>query len=754
MKKNLLLLLCFFATVADVQAQYFFNGKILNAQQEPLPGVNIILNKNVPVAVSDTAGNFNFQFSSLQFELLLSHVGYFKKTIKVDSSLPAAIIMLRDETLEEQVVVHAFERSGSNQAVAAAVTVISKNNLERLGTPSLVAAVNAVPGVKMDERSPGSYRLSIRGNLLRSTFGVRNVKVYWNGIPFTDASGNTYLNQVAPGNLGQMEIIKGPSGSMYGSGTGGVVLLTTGNSNEEKSKAIELQSTAGSYGLFSANAAYQQNGVNSTNISISHLQADGYRQHARMRRDVAHYTGNYQLSKRHSLVTHIFYSDLFYQTPGGLTAAELAANPRQSRPAAGVFKSAITQQAAIYLKTIYTGLSSTVLLNERWKLSNAVYASYTDFKNPTIRNYEKKYEKGLGARSVLQYKQSIFTGTMGAELQQGFFNTAVYGNVEGRRDTLQFNATIHSRQANVFAQAGIELPKGFLLEAGLSYNNFFYDYSRQSRTGNINEESSFTPQFVPRITLLKKLPWGNLYAAVSKGYSVPSIDEVFAGNDEFNKSLKAETAMNYEVGAKAMFIQNKLWMDAAFYIFGLQNTIVSRRDAAGGDFYTNAGTTKQQGAELALHYLPVNNTSYFIRRLKFSGSFTGIRARFKNYQQGTSVFDGNELTGTPPNVLVVNADILFANRFYANTTFSYTDHIPLNDANSFYAPAYSLYHVKLGYKTTLGAAIEAHFFIASERSGRNPYSLGNDLNAAGNRFFNPAAPQTLSVGIQCRFSLR
>ena len=754
MKKFLVSLLVTLAASTAIHAQYLFKGKIVNASQQPIAGVNLLINKNVAVGVTDIEGRYSFQFSEKQFQIQLSHVGYLTRIITVDSILAATITLQQDIGLEEEAIVKAFERNGNNRTVAAAVTVLTKNNLERLGTSSLVAAVNAVPGVKMDERSPGSYRLSIRGNLLRSTFGVRNVKVYWNGIPFTDASGNTYLNQVAPGNLSQMEIIKGPSGSMYGSGTGGVVLLSSGSNNSVPGKAVEVQVTGGSYGLLSGHAAYQQSGVHTTNVSLSHLQADGYRQHARMRRDVAHYNGNYKLTSKHSLGTNIFLSDLFYQTPGGLNAAEMAANPKQSRPAAGAFKSAQTQQAAIYLKTFYAGLSSSLQVNEQWKLTTGVYGSYTDFKNPTIRNYEKKYEKGFGGRTVLQYNSGSFTGTFGGEMQQGFFYTGVYGNKSGQRDTLQFNAQIETRQSNIFAQASFNLGFGLLAEAGVSYNDFSYDYSKQSPTININEQSSFTAQVVPRFSLLKKAGASSIYVAVSKGYSVPSIDEVFAGNDVFNKSLKAETALNYEAGTKAVILKNKLWLDAAFYVLQLQNTIVSRRDSGGGDFYTNAGNTSQKGAELSVNYLPVNRVEGFIRTFKLSSHYTYINAKFKNYQQGAIQFGGNKLTGTPPNVFVLQVDLQSAPGLYCNLSYNFTDHIPLNNANRVYASSYQLSFVKLGYKTFLRPGIETNFFLAAEKSFNNPYSLGNDLNAAAGRFFNPAAPQSFSLGVVCRFRLK
>jgi iron complex outermembrane receptor protein len=103
--------------------------------------------------------------------------------------------------------------------------VLGSKEMNRYGNISFVPVFNTVPGVRIEERSPASYRLSIRGSLLRSPFGVRNVKVYWNEIPLSDAGGNTYLNLVDLNTLTSAEVIKGPAASVYGAGTGGAVLL-------------------------------------------------------------------------------------------------------------------------------------------------------------------------------------------------------------------------------------------------------------------------------------------------------------------------------------------------------------------------------------------------------------------------------------------------------------------------------------------------------------------------------------------------
>src|SRR5205085_9648313 len=123
------------------------------------------------------------------------------------------------------IIIKAFEQNRRLKDVPAAVNYIGKNTFDRFTSASIVAAVNSTPGVRMEERSPGSYRLNIRGSSLRSPFGVRNVKIYYNDIPYTDPGGTSYLNQFSFYNFSSIEILKGPGSSLYGAGTGGVMLI-------------------------------------------------------------------------------------------------------------------------------------------------------------------------------------------------------------------------------------------------------------------------------------------------------------------------------------------------------------------------------------------------------------------------------------------------------------------------------------------------------------------------------------------------
>src|SRR6188508_836055 len=118
------------------------------------------------------------------------------------------------------VLIKGYESGRSLMETPASVGYISAKDLHRYANSSLLPSLNTIPGVRMEERSPGSYRLNIRGSLLRSPFGVRNIKVYWNDLPFTDAGGNTYLNLVDPNTVSAIEVLKGPGGSLYGANTG------------------------------------------------------------------------------------------------------------------------------------------------------------------------------------------------------------------------------------------------------------------------------------------------------------------------------------------------------------------------------------------------------------------------------------------------------------------------------------------------------------------------------------------------------
>ena len=239
-----------------------------------------------------------------------------KRSMAQDSTISS------DKPLQD-VVVTVFNSRVKWKEAPAAVSIIGQKDFQSFSAASALPVLNRVPGIRMEERSPGSYRLSVRGSLLRSPFGIRNIKVYWNQIPFTDATGNTYLNLIDLTQLDQIEVAKGPASSMYGAGTGGVLLMKQNTAFAEKPEhRTRIEMSAGSYGYNQQQITQQFNTRKWSSILHLHrLSQDGYREHSAMNRSGIFWQNSVQIHK-HQIKTGLLFTDLFYQTPGGITAAD------------------------------------------------------------------------------------------------------------------------------------------------------------------------------------------------------------------------------------------------------------------------------------------------------------------------------------------------------------------------------------------------------------------------------------------------
>ncbi|HVF97278.1 MAG TPA: TonB-dependent receptor plug domain-containing protein, partial [Flavisolibacter sp.] len=380
----------------------------------------------------------------------------------------------------QHIVIKAFEQTRQLKDVPAAINFINKRTLERFSSVSIVQSVNTTPGVRMEERSPGSYRFNIRGSSLRSPFGVRNVKVYYNDIPFTDPGGTTYLNGLGYYSFNSIEIIKGPGSSFYGAGTGGVMLIESVDANPQETFQSEV--TRGSYGLKNAFASITTGDSTSHNqFGFQHQQSDGFRAHSALERNIFSWSGRFTTAQKTYLKTTFLYSDLFYETPGALTKIEFNQNPKLSRPAGGGFPSAAQSNASIRQKTFLAGLSYHQQFSTAFANTTTVYGMFTELRNPAIRNYGKNTEPHVGGRTVFTYRKPLSAGslslTAGSEMQQSFSIVSVYKNKGGTPDTLQTEDDIPTRQSLIFFGASIE-KAGWELTAGGSLNYFNIEVKR------------------------------------------------------------------------------------------------------------------------------------------------------------------------------------------------------------------------------------------------------------------------------------
>ncbi|MBC3789669.1 TonB-dependent receptor [Spirosoma utsteinense] len=684
---------------------------------------------------------------SLLIFSLCSTVSFAQSTSPTASSL--------DDTLQlNEVVVRGYATNRRLLETPASIGLLTRRDLnQRFGTPTLVPALNTLPGVRADERSPGSYRLAIRGSAIRSPFGVRNVKAYWNELPLTDAGGNTPLNALDVRALGRIEVIKGPSGSLYGAGTGGTILFS-GLSVPANQTNVEVSGLAGSYGLL-GNGVAVQTGKNNSAIAINynHLRSDGYRDQSALVRDNVSLIGSFGVTEKRTISVLGLYSDLHYQTPGGLTEAQYQADPRASRPATRTLPGSAEQQAGIYQKLGYLGLSHEYRWNDRIQNTTVLYGSTTDFANPFITNYEKRADQGIGGRTITQIRLPNgplpTTFTVGAELLRNFTVDRNFGNRRGVADTIQTDEELTARQSTLFVQAETQLPAHFRLTAGLSRNDVRYGFQRfPTRALNAQPAQiltrNFTPVWLPRVALLRTFGQNvSGFASISTGYSAPSSQEIRPSAGGFNNTLNPERGTNYEVGLRGSALRSRLRFDITAYQFQLRETIVRRSDAAGAEFFVNAGRTNQRGLEAQLSYDLLSPSSLsaqpsLVSLLRFWNSLTLTNYRFRDYQQGTADLSNKRLPGVAPATYVTGLDAETRVGLYAHVTYQFLNPFPLNDANTIQSAPIQLLQATLGFRRSLGKHWLLDLYASGDNLLNRTYSLGYDLNALGNRYYNAA----------------
>lgn len=656
----------------------------------------------------------------------------------------------------QNVIVNAYENNAKLIDVPAAISLVNKSDLDRFNNSTILPAINNNPGVRMDERSPGSYRLAIRGSSLRSPFGVRDVKIYYDGIPLTDPGGNTYLNGLGFYNVESVEIIKGPGSSLYGAGIGGVLLIK--NDIPPFYPGASISYNTGSYNLQNVNANVRFGSENSHDIiSYQHQTSDGYRDHTAMRRDVLTWDVTSKVNEKSELQSHFLYSDLYYQTPGALNLKEYDSIPKSARPAAGALPSAAKAQAAIYQKTFIAGFSYHHQYNDYWKNVTSVYGAYTNIKNPTFRNYEVRTEPHFGGRTVFQFNKKInnstFTLNAGAEFQQSFNTQRDYKNNNGQSDSLQTDDEIFNDQGFLFIEGNLQLLHGWIITGGASINKYGLNFTQRSTVPPLHEIRNFNNQFTPRIALLKELNKNiSIYGSIAKGFSSPTLSEILPSTNVFNTALQAESALDYEIGARGSFLHSRIYFDINAFYYKLKSAIVQLQDPSGADYFDNAGSTKQNGLESFIACDVVKNESSFIDRLSVRVSDTWYGFHYDVYKELGVDYGGRQMPGVAPQTFVAGIDINTLHGFYLNANFFYSSRIALNDANSAYASSYSLLGTRLGYKSSSTKKWAWELFAGADNIFNVKYSLGDDINAAAGRYYNLAPGANYYAGIIFQFN--
>jgi iron complex outermembrane recepter protein len=680
-------------------------------------------------------------------------------------------------TVLPEVSVSATRVERDNMDIPASIDTIDQRGI-REGNPqvNLSESLNRVPGIVVQNRQNYAQDLQIssRGFGARSTFGVRGLRLIADGIPATMPDGQ---GQAATFNLSSaksIEVLRGPFASLYGNSAGGVVQIFTADGPKEPT--FSVNALYGSYDTTKLGAQYGgQHGPLNVVIDASRFETTGYRDHSSARRDHLNAKFKYDLGSAGVFTLVLNALDQpETEDPLGLTAAQVAANPRQ---AGGNFapgganainfntRKSITQgQAGL---TYDVSLSASTKLNARVYLGDRQVTQHLAIPVATQNAITHSggvvdLDRGYGGAALRLTHENKLAGqplTLSAgidydrmkERRRGFMNNnGVTGALKRDEDNVVSNT-------DLYVQAEWRIMKNFSLLAGARHSLVQFKSTDYFIAANANDSGAVDySRTTPVVGATWKItPVFNAYANIGRGFETPTFAELayrFGGGSGLNFALRPANSLHREIGVKAL-IGDHGRANLALFRIDVTDEIVVESNTGGRSTFKNAPGTRREGLELGW-------TQKFLHGFEAALSYTLLNARFT--QSFVTV------TGTPATPVTVPAgsklpgiagNILFgelvwrhpSNGFHAGVELRHNGKVWVNDQNAEAASAYTVFNLRAGLQQR-GRNWKLTEFVRIDNVGNRGYIGSVIVAEANNRFYEPAPKRNAMVGINAEFS--
>ena len=477
-----------------------------------------------------------------------------------------------------------------------------------------------VPGVSVQSRQnyAQDLQLSIRGFGARSSFGVRGLRLYSDGIPGTMPDGQGQFSQFDLGSADHIEVLRGPFSALYGNSSGGVIAVFT-----EDAKPGRMIDATAQYGTFNtqryALKTGGDDGVVNYVVDAAHFQTDGYRFHSDAERDNFNAKLKLGLSEDSKLtfVANVVETPSV-QDPLGLTRAQLAANPVQAGVGAVQYNTRKSldqeQLGAVYddALTANDDFSATLYTGHRATTQFQAIPQATE-QNPLypggVIDLDRAYwgidTHVTDAREIAGQALQIVAGLAYDDLEEarkGYLNYA--GDVFGVEGRVRRDEANHVYDVDQYCQAQWDPQERWRLIAGVRNN--VVEVSSHGHIPIIDgADSSVRYSSVDPVAgvTFRAASAVNLYGSYGKGFETPTLNDLAYRSVDgslpgLNLGLKPAHSNNYEVGIKAAAGPVRANL-AAFYI-ETHDELAVLQNSAGRTVDQNIGETDRRGLELGV----------------------------------------------------------------------------------------------------------------------------------------------------------
>jgi iron complex outermembrane recepter protein len=590
----------------------------------------------------------------------------------------------------DEVTVTAFRTPYNLFNTPAPINLILSRQLETGSALSPVEALNQIPGVLMHHGTLSTNRLTIRGIGTRSPYSTNKIKAYFGEIPLTSGDGETTLEDLENPSIQRVEILKGPSSSLYGAGLGGTILF---HPRRIRKDFVQYQSTVASFNTYKNTLSA---GIHQQDVYVyvlgSILNSQGFRENNATNRANVLLHSEYSFSEKVNMEALLKYTKMKAHIPSSIDLNTFINNPQQ---AAANWKGIRGYEA--YDKG-QLGISLNLIPNNTSKASLAAFGSFREADEPRPFNLLLESSQYAGSRGYYQKMVSgehlSLTLTTGFELFRETYNWSTWSN-DNPGEVLSDNREKRSYE-NLFVQAEANYQEKLFLSAGINGNLTRFDYTDNYREdGDKSGLRSYDPVVSPRIganyIISEDL---SVFGNVSHGFSTPTFEETLLPEGQINPDIKPESGWNLEAGIRTG-LNNRLRAGISYYRIYIKNLLVARRTGEDAYVGVNAGESLHPGLEAEIRWLALNPGTF--PSLVLDGNATIARYHFRDFIDNDTDYSGNLLPGTARTTYYLSGDFQPATNYGIRVWHRFTGKMPVNDANSAFTDPFGISNLEFRY---------------------------------------------------------
>lgn len=639
---------------------------------------------------------------------------------------------------------------------------------------NLSEALVGVPGILARDRQNYAQdeQISIRGFGSRSTFGVRSIRLYLDGVPATLPDGQGQVSHFMLDTADRVEVLRGPFSVLYGNAAGGVVQMWSAPGTPAPLTTLGVY--AGNYDSFRYSADTRGTwGAMDYNVGASQFLSGGYRQHSRVNRQSAHARLGFDLGDGQTLIVVANHLDQpRAEDPMGLTKAQVAADPRQASPAALQFDTRKStrqdQVGAVYERpagdegqwramayygereiTQYQSIPVVTQLNPLQP--GGVVEPNTHYGGTDLRWSHRgqlaggDYEFVLGAGGDYQRQHRL-----------GYEN--VVGTTLGVKGRLRRDEDDNVDDVDAYAQWYWHFGPSWALMLGLRHDAVrFNEHDYYITPRNPDDSGSVDYAATTPVLALQYRPGEALrfYASYGEGFETPSYNELGYRSDgqpglAFN--LQPARSHHYEAGMKWQ-LAPAMTFDGALFRADTRDELAIATSVNGRTTYHNVHDTRRQGIELSFD-------GQLAPDWHLIAGYTHLQAQFRSgflTCMGTPcnaptvpVGAGSRMPGVPEDYGSLRVQHGGDTGWREGLTLSGAGMTTANDIGTATAAGYAVFDADVAYTFALGEKARLQLSARVDNFTDRQYIGSVIVNDGNGRYYEPAPGRTWLL--RARFS--